>query len=260
MSLPNLFKNAQSQSGREVVPVAFTYLEAGGYGDDAAPGKFFPFLADVDGNLFVTLGAAGGGTILIPDDADDVAEVSTDSRVPTAARLYGLDGQTGSDWDRIRTDEDSRDFSSADDLPAIRVMNRGRRYNEFDDAWYLERGQDSLQIAPSASRTATFTSSNQTNAVWRAAHFILAITAGAGFDLDFEVQARSNNTGAFYPLLQSAAGSLVATGTTVFKVGIGFTPIANLTANDLLPYIFRVVVTHNNANAVTYSVDSNLSV
>ncbi len=88
----------------------------------------------------------------------------------------------------------------------------------------------------------------------------MSITAGAGFDLDFELQARANNLGTFYPLLQSAAASLTATGTTVFKIGIGFTPIANLTANDLLPYIFRVVVTHNNANAVTYAIDCNLSV
>lgn len=259
MALPRLFKNAQSQSGREVVPVAFTYLEAAGYGDDAAPGTFQPFLQDVDGNLFVTLGAAGGGTILIPDDADGVAEVSTDSRVPTVARMYGYD-DVANNFDRIRTDDDADVFSAADSLPALRVMGRNRLFNEFDGFWQLEHAADSLEIAPSASRTATTTFGNFVNTNWRAAHFIMSITAGAGFDLDFELQARANNLGTFYPLLQSAAASLTATGTTVFKIGIGFTPIANLTANDLLPYIFRVVVTHNNANAVTYAIDCNLSV
>ncbi|NIT36974.1 MAG: hypothetical protein GTN49_10835 [candidate division Zixibacteria bacterium] len=177
--------------------------------------------------------------------------------MPVVARLYSYDG---TNFDRLRQDDDADQFSAADSLPALRVMGRNRLWNQFDGFWHLEQGADSREIAPSASRTVTTTFGNFVNTNWRAAHFILAITAGAGFDLDFELQARSNNTGAFYPLLQSAAGSLVATGTTVFKIGIGFTPIANLTANDLLPYIYRVVVTHNNANAVTYSIDSNYSI
>ena len=62
----------------------------------------------------------------------------------------------------------------------------------------------------------------------------------------------------FYPILTSAA--IIATGTTVLKIGIGFSPVLNLTANDLVPYVWNVVATPSGADPITYSINANLSV
>ena len=258
MALPKLFKNAQSQSGRECVPVAFTYLEAGGYGDSAAPGIFHPFLLDVDGNLFVTISGAGG-PIAIPDNVDGVTPVATDTRIPTVARMYGLDPVSG-DFDRLRTDDDADLSSPADSLPALRVMGRNRRFiTAAGDAWEVERGNDGFSVAGSAARTVTTVFGTFTNVNWRAVHIIVDVTVIGADDLTIEIQARRLGFPfTFYPLLTSLP--IAATGITVFKVGIGFTPIANLTANDLLSYVWQVEATPSGADPITYSIDANLSV
>jgi len=259
MALPNLFKNAQSQAGIQIVPVSFTYLEDTGYGDDAAPGHWFPLLSDVDGNLFVTLGAAGGGTILIPDDADDVAEVATDSRIPTVARLYGLDAATGADWDRIRTDDDSTDTSAPDGLPALKVMGRNRLFTEAFDTFQRERSNDGISVAASAARTVTTTFGTFINVNHRALHLIVDVTVIGADSLTIEIQGRQLFPPfSFYPLLTGLA--ITAVGTTVYKIGIGFTPIANLTANDMIPAVWQVVGTHSGVDPITYSINANLSV
>lgn len=257
MALPDFFKNAQSQVGIQVAPVSFTYLEVGGYGDSAAPGRWFPFLADVDGNLFVTLGGAGGGPIAIPDNADAVAEVATDTRIPTVARLYGYD-ETASAFDRIRTDEDNVEASDADGDPALKVMGRNRLYNNNDDAWQRQKGQGTDTIAASAARSVTTTFGNFLNTNWRAWHVIVDVTVIGVDTLTIDIEARDVVTLAFYPILTSLAISAV--GTTVLKIGQGFTPVPNLTANDMIPYITRVVATHSGADPITYSIASNYGV
>lgn len=251
----------QDQAGMQNVPVVMRLTNPNivPLTDPNAPAQWSPFYMSPEGGLLVSLISAGGVLFGIPDDSDDVAAVATDDRMPTVARLYALDHTTNSDYDRIRTDSDDENASADDGLPALKVMGRNRVYNGFDGQWYLERGQDSVTIAPSAARTATTSFGNFVNPNWRAAHFIFDFTASGGaIDLEVAIEARNQTTGDFYPLLES--GTISATGTTVFKVGIGFTPVANLTANDLLPYIYRVTVTHNNANAQTYSISANLSV
>ena len=259
MALPKSLKNAQSQSGREVVPVAFTYLEVGGYGDGFAPGIFHPLLADVDGNLFVTLGGpGGGGPIMLADDADAVAETAALTRIPTVARLYGFNPGTSA-YDRIRTDDDGDDFSAPDGLPAIRVMGRNRLFSNAFDTWARERGNDGINVAASASRTVTTTFGTFTNTNWRALHLIVGVTVIGADTLTIEIQGRELFPPfTFYPILTGLP--IAATGTTVFKIGIGFSPIANLTANDLIPEVFQVVATPSGADPITYSINANLSV
>ena len=261
--MANFLDNAssQDQAGMQQVPVVMRLTNPNIVPLTAndAPAQWSPVYMSPEGGILVSLISAGGVLLGLPDDADDVAAVATDDRVPTVARLYALDHTTNSDYDRIRTDSDDENASADDGLPALKVMGRNRVYNGFDGQWYLERGQDSVTIAASAARTVTESFGNFVNPNWRAAHFIFDLTASAGaIDLVVDIEARNQTTGGFYPLLTSAA--IVATGTIVFKIGIGFTPSGGLTANDLLPYIYRVTVTHNNANAQTYSISANLSV
>jgi hypothetical protein len=257
MALPKQFKNAQSQSGRECVPVAFTYLDAGNYGDSAAPGIFHPFLLDVDGNLFVTI-AGSGGPIAIPDNVDAVPEVATDTRIPTVARMYGFD--QGGTFSRIRTDDDSDISSAADGLPALRVMGRNRLFiASAGPAWEVEHGNDGVDVAPSASRTVTTSFGTFVNVNHRALHLIVDVTVIGADSLTIDIEGRvlfpPFN---FYPILTSAP--ITSTGVTVLKVGIGFSPILNLTANDLIPYVWRVTATPSGADPITYAMAANLSV
>ena len=258
MALPRFFKNAQSTGAKQVFPAAFTYFEVGGYGDSAAPGSFQPFLADVDGNLFVTLGGPGGGPILIPDNVDAVAEVATDSRMPTVARLYALDPATGSTFDRLRSDDDSLEASDADGDAALRVMGRPRVYNNNDDNWQRFKGQGTDTIAASAARSATTIFGNFLNTNWRAAHYIINVTVIGADTLTIDIEARDVVSLVFYPILTSLAIS--TTGTTVLKIGQGFTPVPNLTANNMIPYITRVVATHSGADPITYSIGANYGI
>lgn len=67
-------------------------------------------------------------------------------------------------------------------------------------------------------------------------------------------------SGKTYPattgVLQSAA--ITAVGTTVLKIGPALTAAANSVANDFLPTIFRVSVSHLDADSITYSIAGQL--
>lgn len=258
--MPEVFSRikAQDQASQQRVPVSFRYLEIAGYGDDTAPGQWTPLISDINGNLFVTLSGSSPGPLLIPDDVDDVAEVSTDDRLPTVARLYALDGNTNSDFDRLRTDDDANEASDADSLPALRVMGRNRLYNNNDDQWQRQKSQGTETIAASAARTATTIFGNFLNTNWTAAHYIVNVTVIPADDITVFIEARDVVSLVWYPILESLA--IAATGTTVLKVGQGFTPVPNLTANDMLPYITRVRVVHSGASSITYSIGANYGV
>ena len=248
---------ADDFAGHQVVPMLFYPLNPSAMTDGDQPGVLQPFRGDTAGNLLVNIGASGGGPITIGDDSDDVTPVASD-RVPTVARLYGFDPVSG-EFDRIRTDDDALNPSDAESEPAMRTMGRNRLFNNFDATWYLETGQGAAELLASAARTATTTSPTIVNANWRAIHFILDVTAVPGGDsITFEFQGRDLSTLAWYPILTGAA--LLTTGTRVYKVGIGFTPVADFTANDLIPYISRVVITHSGAGSFTYSLAYNASV
>jgi hypothetical protein len=217
-----------------------------------------PFLQDSNGGLLISIVGPAGG-ILLPDDTDDVAESTIADRVPTVSRLYGLDGTTGSDWDRLRTDDDSDESSPPDGLPALRVMGRNRLFSAALDGWGREKGQDGIAVAPSAARTVTTTFGTFVNVNHRALHIVVGVTVIGADDLTIEIQGRQLFPPfSFYPLLTSLA--ITAVGTTVLKVGIGFTPIANLTANDMITAVWQVVATHSGVDPITYSINANLSV
>jgi hypothetical protein len=213
-------------------------------------------LSDVDGNLFVTLGAAGGGPILIPDDADNVPEVATDARLPTVARVYGYD-QAAGQFDRIRTDDDSNDASDADGDPSLRVMSRPRLYNSALNAWIRARANDGISVFASAARTATVSSATLNNGNYRGGQFIINVTAIAATpSVVFSIEARDLISNTFYSLLDSVA--ITGVGQTILRVYPGLTAAANLVANDLLPFQWRITATHADADSITYSVGANL--
>ncbi|MFH8405570.1 hypothetical protein ACH4FX_12455 [Streptomyces sp. NPDC018019] len=84
---------------------------------------------------------------------------------------------------------------------------------------------------------------------------VTAITASPG--LTVTVSGVDRVSGKLYTVLASA--SLVATGTTVLRIGPGLAAVTNLTAADYLPPVWRVTVTHADTDSITYSVGGMLA-
>lgn len=107
-------------------------------------------------------------------------------------------------------------------------------------------------LLASAARTATNSTPDQAGAGFSAAHVIVDVTAWTAGSVTPKLQGKDIASGKYYDLLIGPA--LVATGTTVLKIGRGISPAANGAAGDLLPETWRVVLTHADATSITYSV------
>ncbi len=107
-------------------------------------------------------------------------------------------------------------------------------------------------LLASASRTATVYTDGQHNL--RARGVIVSINvsvAGTG-SITTAIERFEPSTGTWVAMLTSAAiTTAVRTELTIYP---GFTPAANVTASAVLPRLWRVSVTHGNANAISYSV------
>ncbi len=120
-----------------------------------------------------------------------------------------------------------------------------------------ERGP--FTVLPSAARTAAPDTQefDASGVDYSGLHLVIDVTAIAATpSITVTIAGVDRASGKTYTTLASAA--ITATGTTVLKVGRGLTAAANLVANDLLPPIFRVTVTHADADSITYSVSGHL--
>ena len=70
------------------------------------------------------------------------------------------------------------------------------------------------------------------------------------------IDAKDDLSGKWYNLLTGVA--ITATGTTVLKVGRGLAAVANAAAADGLPGTLRLVMTHGDADSITYSAAAHL--
>ncbi len=116
---------------------------------------------------------------------------------------------------------------------------------------------ENLPILPSLARTATVTGDDIKNLLSRGLHLIIDVTAvTATPSVVPKIQGKDPISGKYYDLITGAA--ITATGTTVLKVFPSATAATNLAVNDFLPAVFRVVMTHGNANSATYSISANM--
>lgn len=113
----------------------------------------------------------------------------------------------------------------------------------------------STSILPSGARSTTQTQTDQVNTSYRGLHLIIDVTNAGTGSITPKIQGKDAN-GVYYDLLVGAAIS--STGTNVLKIYPGITPVTNGTANDILPYGYRIVITANNANSMTYSAAAQL--
>lgn len=109
----------------------------------------------------------------------------------------------------------------------------------------------------SEARTATNNSDDLTNSLHKGCHVIIDVTAiSATPSVVPTIQGKDSVSGKYYTLLVGAA--ITATGTTVLKVYPGLVVAANLAANDIVPSKFRILMTHADADSITYSVGVSL--
>lgn len=117
--------------------------------------------------------------------------------------------------------------------------------------------QAQIELLASAARTAEASFEVDDNDMMGGV-FILDVTAGASASdtLTLNIDGYDPVSGKWYTILDSAA--LQANATTAYTVFPSAPVTANVSANNILPQKFRVVVEKNNATAITYSLGVNL--
>lgn len=108
--------------------------------------------------------------------------------------------------------------------------------------------RSSATVLASGARTTTQTSDDYSGGI--GLHLVVNVTSAGTGSITPKIQGKGN-LGTYYDVL---VGSAITTdGANVLKIYPGIAPVANGAASDVLPPVWRVVITANNANSVTYS-------
>jgi hypothetical protein len=287
----------QSLNGPICYPLVSRSLNTTSFG---GAGQWQPIVADDDGAILVRPVTTGLiAQRYLDDNSDNVAPVGVPDNLAGVMGRLALYDETGNAWDRqggqayvasvaetmfstqsrmapvssrpYLHDPDGAiaarmtvgDDAAESDAPIGRTVYptdaRPRLYSSAGDVWIRQHSNEGITILASAARTATTISATFTNPNHRAAHFIIVVTAiTATPSVVFNIEGFDEASATWYPILIPLA--ITSVGTTVLKVGIGFTPVPNLTANNLIPFSYRVNAVHGDADSITYSVGANLSV
>lgn len=112
------------------------------------------------------------------------------------------------------------------------------------------------ELLASAARTATVSTGDMSADNAHACHVIVNVSALAATpSVIITIEGKNLSTGTYYTVLSGTAiTDVTGTGTYVFKVGPGIQPVAGASAQDYLPNIWRVTMTHGDTDSITYSV------
>lgn len=109
----------------------------------------------------------------------------------------------------------------------------------------------------SAARTATPTASVVSMRGRRGVQVVIVATAASDTpSVVATIQCYDPLSDSFYTLLTSAA--ITGISTTVLTVYPGATAANNVSAGNVIPDLFKVVMTHGDADSITYSVSAHL--
>ena len=114
------------------------------------------------------------------------------------------------------------------------------------------------QIYASAARTATPTAVEVNTRRFRSMVVVFDATAITSTpSVTIALDRKDNASGKYINILTSAAIATVSTNT--IRIGLGLPVTANVSANEPLPNVVRVTITHGNANSITYTVSAHLN-
>ncbi len=109
----------------------------------------------------------------------------------------------------------------------------------------------------SAVYTATQNTGDLENPSAKSLRLVIDVTLyAASASVVFTIQAKDVASGKYTTLLDSAA--IVGTGETVLRIDPRLTASANLIAKDVLSRTYRILATHADGDAITYSVGLSL--
>lgn len=116
---------------------------------------------------------------------------------------------------------------------------------------------EDVALLPSISRTTTQTSGDLTNITGNTLTVVLDVTSAGTGSVTVTINGKDSASGKYYLLLSGAA--VTTNSTNRYRVGPALAASANAVAQDYLPRTFQIVVTANNANAMTYTLGYSLT-
>jgi hypothetical protein len=120
-------------------------------------------------------------------------------------------------------------------------------------SWDRMRNNEEATLLASASRTTTQTGADITNYQGNSSLIVvLDMTVVGTGSVTLTIEGKDTASGKYYTILAGAA--VITNVTNRYRVSPNLTAAANSIAQDILPRVFRINVTANNANAATYSV------
>ncbi|MGG4034219.1 hypothetical protein ABEV74_11050 [Paenibacillus cisolokensis] len=122
--------------------------------------------------------------------------------------------------------------------------------------WDRWRGNTQSLLLNGVSRTTTTVSADQINHNARGVHIILDVTNAGTGNITLSIEGKDVASGKYYPILTGDA--VTTNGTYVYRVYPGITPVEKQAISDVIPRTYRVKVTHNNSDSITYSVSCAL--
>jgi hypothetical protein len=115
------------------------------------------------------------------------------------------------------------------------------------------RNNEDVTLLASASRTTTQTSADLVNYNGKSAIIVVVDVTSAGTgSITFSLDGKDGASAKYYNILTGSA--ITTNSTNRYRIGPDLADAANSVAKDYLPRTFRIVITANNANAMTYSV------
>lgn len=122
------------------------------------------------------------------------------------------------------------------------------------------RNTNALTLLASAARTTNTNSADQVNYNWKGLLLTVDVSSAGTGSITPTIQTKDSISGN-YKTIWTAAAALVANGTAVYAFYPGSPALGSLTFTELVAAFvgrtWRLGVTHNNANSITYSASAD---
>lgn len=160
----------------------------------------------------------------------------------------------GSNWQRLSSTGGLVDGNSFNARLPVAVA----RFN--GTTWDKERNNIDVSLLASAARTTTQTGADTTNYNGVGILITVDVTSAGTGSITPKIQGKDAN--GIYFDIWTAAAAITANGTKTYAIHPGSATAGNLTEaiQQFVPRTFRIVITANNANSVTYSAAYSLVV